>query len=102
MEQDEYIWCGDWEPPQQGQYTILCNDTKMDPGDVVRLLEDRQDLAEQLDEQLEANKSSLSPETLRQIEWLQQYWGEKEILWRCVERIYNQVVVGRGNDAEDS
>jgi hypothetical protein len=38
----------------------------------------------------DAAQKNLSAETLRQLEWLRQHWGEDDVLWRCVERIYNQ------------
>lgn len=39
-----------------------------------------------------AEPDQFSKETLRQIEALRAKWGHGDVLWRCVERTYQQVI----------
>lgn len=40
----------------------------------------------------ELNAEDFSKETQRQIRFLQRRWSEDAVLWRCVERAYQQVM----------
>lgn len=44
----EYDWYGDWQSPGHGKYVIRCNDKELEPGFVIELLDDYNDLLEQV------------------------------------------------------
>jgi hypothetical protein len=46
--QPEYDWYGDWQGPGVGKYVIRCNNEEIEPGDVISLLDDYNDLLEQV------------------------------------------------------
>lgn len=50
MSKPVYEWIGNWSAPTHGKYVILRNKKEMEPGDVIGLLDDFQDLIEQLKE----------------------------------------------------
>ncbi len=44
----DYDWHGDWQGPGVGKYVIRCNDEEIEPGDLIALLNDYNDLLEQV------------------------------------------------------
>ena len=48
MNENEYLWDGDWEGPGHGSYVIFKNMIEMEPGDVIDLINRLEEILEQL------------------------------------------------------